>query len=351
MVDTLNQVVAIDPATQRVSARLNLPGRPSGAAIGPGGVIYVAAEDAAEVWVVEPGAGVVRSRIPVGSRPTGVALSADGGKAHVTNRGDGTVAVLDVPTRPVVATIQVGQDPVALAFAARASQSATPTLAATTAKPTPTPTLVPTPTPLPRDAPPPERLPPGTVKETFVPGAKFPAAMAFAPDGRLFYAELRTGKIRIVQNGVLLPDPFDQFAVAGQSETGLLGLVLDPNFAKSHYVYVFYTQVAGGRTQSGGSNGPNQLVRLTEVNGKGTNPLPILRDLPSGAVHNAGTLRFGPDGKLYVTIGEVGNGDNFQDLDTLAGKILRINPDGSIPDDNPFVGQSGKHPAIWVVGH
>jgi plastocyanin len=91
-------------------------------------------------------------------------------------------------------------------------------------------------------------------------------------------------------------------------------------------------------------------VRLTDVENKGTNLTPILRDLPSGPIHNSGTLRFGPDGKLYVSIGDNDHGANAQDLSTLAGKILRVNPDGSIPSDNPFVGQDGKQPAIWAYG-
>src|SRR6185437_12274943 len=102
----------------------------------------------------------------------------------------------------------------------------------------------------------------------------------------LFYAERQTGKSRIVKNGALLPDPFYQFAVAGGPETGLLSLTLDPSFATNHYVYVFYTSVAGGGTQSGGANGPNEVVRLTDVNDKGTHLSPILRDLPSGRIHN-----------------------------------------------------------------
>jgi plastocyanin len=77
---------------------------------------------------------------------------------------------------------------------------------------------------------------------------------------------------------------------------------------------------------------------------------PILPDLPSGPIHDSGTIRFGPDGKLYVSIGDNDQGSNAQDLGTLAGKILRVNPDGSIPSDNPFVGQDGKQGAIWSYG-
>jgi len=98
--------------------------------------------------------------------------------------------------------------------------------------------------------------------------AEFPVAMAFAPDGTLFYNELHTGKIRVVQNGTLATDPFYQFKVSGQPETGLIGLALDPNFTQNHYVYVFYTSVPEGQ-DSGGPNGPNEVVRLTDVANKG----------------------------------------------------------------------------------
>ncbi|MBI2939210.1 MAG: PQQ-dependent sugar dehydrogenase [Chloroflexi bacterium] len=347
LVDTLNQLVGVDATTQQVASRLPLPGRPASAAIGPGGVVAVTAGDADEVWIVELATGAIAARVRVGSRPAGVAFSTDGGRVYVASSGDDTLTVIDVPTRRVVATVPVGPEPVAVTFAGPVNRSVTPT--PTSGKPSPTPTMVPTPTPLPRGAFV-ERLPPGTVKEVFVPGAEFSAAMAFAPDGRLFYAELRTGKIRVVERGTLRLEPFYDFAVAGQPETGLLGIAVDPDFARNHYLYAFYTSVADGGTSDGPTNGPNHVVRLTDVNGKGTDLTPIISDLPSGQVHNGGSLRFGPDGKLYVTVGETGDMGLSQDLSSPAGKILRVNPDGSIPTDNPFVGQTNRYAAIWASG-
>ena len=347
VVDTLNQLVTIDLSTQQVSSRIALPGRPTGGAINSKGEIFIAGGDAGDVWVVDRSTGLIGDAIRVGAQPSAVAFSGDGHWAYVANLGSGTLSVIDVARRRVATSIKVGNAPTAVAFAADVSRSAATIQSSTQPSTTRSrlPTVVPTATPWPQNAPPPQHLPPGTMKETFVPRADFPVAMAFAPDGRLFYAEFQTGRIRIVQNGVLLPDPFYTFSVAHQPETGLLGLALDPNFAQNHYVYVFYTQQAPG-----GLTGPNQVVRLTEVNGKGTHLTPILRDLPSGPVHNAGRLRFGPDGKLYVSVGETDHMGNSQNLGSLAGKILRINPDGSIPKDNPFVGQRGKQPAIWAYG-
>src|SRR5207248_5092029 len=143
----------------------------------------------------------------------------------------------------------------------------------------------------------------------------WPVSIAFAPDGTLFYNELHTGKIRVVRNGTLLSDPFYEFKVSGEPEAGLIGLVLDPDFQTNHYVYVFYTSVPDDQ-DTGGPNGPNEVVRLTDVSDKGTQLTTILRHLPSGPIHNSGTLRFGPDGKLYVSLGDNDHGANAQDLTT-----------------------------------
>jgi YVTN family beta-propeller protein len=287
----------------------------------------------------------------VGAKPAAVAVSLDGSRVYVATRDDNSLAVVDIRTHHISSRIPVGTDPVAiLVTASKPPVGSTPTpTSATVAHPTGTPTIVPTPTPLPDNVSPPEHMPSGTVSDAFVPGAEFPVTFAFAPDGRLFYNELRSGKIRVIQNGTLLPDPFYQFKVSGQPEAGLIGLTLDPDFATNHYVYVFYTSVTEDQ-DNGGPNGPNQLVRLTDVANVGTSLTPILTDLPSGPIHNSGTLQFGPDGKLYVSIGDNDHGANSQDLGTMAGKLLRVNADGSVPADNPFVGQDGVQPAIWAYG-
>jgi YVTN family beta-propeller protein len=349
--DTTNEVIGIDTTTQQIVARLALPGRPSGAAVGPDGKLYITGGEAGQLWPVDPDMTEVGAPILVGNQPGAVAVSLDGARVYVADRGDNSLAVIDARRNQISSRIPVGKDPVAVLVApGRPAADSTPTpKPVEAAHPTATPSLVPTATPLPEGASPPEHMPPGAASDTFLSDAAYPAAMAFSPDGRLFYNELHNGKIRIVQNGALLPEPFYQFKVAGQPETGLIGLALDPNFSQNHYVYVFYTSVPDGQ-DNGGPNGPNQVVRLTDVANKGTDLTPILRDLPSAPIHNSGTLRFGPDGRLYVSIGDNDQGSNAQDLGTLAGKILRVNSDGSIPDDNPFVGQAGKQPAIWAYG-
>ena len=349
--DTINQVITVDTGSQAITSRLTLPARPSAAAIGSDGTLYVASGDSGQLWPVSPDMTQVGEPIQVGGHPAAVGVSFDGARVYVATRGDNSLAVVDVQSKQVSSRIPVGKDPVSILVApGRPPAGSTPTpTEVPAAHPTATPTIVPTPTPLPEGALPPEHMPSGAAGETFVPDAEFPVSFVFAPDGTLFYNELHSGKIRIVRNGTLLPDAFYQFKVAGQPETGLIGLTLDPNFTQNHYVYVFYTSVPEGQ-DNGGPNGPNEVVRLTDVADKGADLTYIMRDLPSGPIHNSGTIHFGPDGKLYVALGDNDQGSNAQDLGAIAGKILRVNPDGSIPDDNPFVGQEGKQPAIWAYG-
>jgi aldose sugar dehydrogenase len=354
LLDTLNQVVAIDTTTLAIAHRLDLPGHAIAAAVGPDGTVFIAGGDTSgEMWVVEPSATDIRSRVPIGGRPIGLAIGADGTSLYVADSATGTLTVFSTDTIQVTRTIPLPSTPLSVVDARSSTSgqqlSAAPAAAAGLT-PTPTPTLVSTPTPLPEGARQPDHLPADAIAEPFVSGAEIPVAVAFAPDGRLFYNELRTGKIRVVQNGTLLPDPFYQFLVADQPESGLLGLTLDPDFQDNHYVYAFFTSVRVDGKNGGRTSGPNEVFRLTDVNNKGTELTPVLRDMPSGDIHNAGTLRFGPDGKLYVSLGDNDNGTYAQDLNTLPGKILRVNPDGSIPDDNPFVGDADRQAAIWAFG-
>ncbi len=162
--------------------------------------------------------------------------------------------------------------------------------------------------------------------ETFVGGLNFPVTLAFAPDGRLFFNELTTGRVRIIQNGNLLAQPFAELTVETSGERGLLGLAFDPQFASNGFVYMLYSDPAG----------VHRVVRFTEASGQGTLPVVIVDNLPSNTVHNGGNIRFGPDGRLYITAGDSGNPANAQDTNSRAGKILRYNADGSVPVDNPY---------------
>jgi glucose/arabinose dehydrogenase len=173
-------------------------------------------------------------------------------------------------------------------------------------------------------------------------GLNGPSGFDIAPDGRIFVLE-RSGLIKIVKNGQLLPTPFADLPSEATGDRGLIGIAFDPDFGVSnHYVYFYYT----------GHDLLNHLVRFNADTDVGTEgPLELFRtSSPSQLLHVGGTIRFGPDGKLYFAVGDNGNGSNAQDLSNPHGKILRINTDGSIPDDNPFVGQPGKLGAIWAYG-
>jgi len=144
-----------------------------------------------------------------------------------------------------------------------------------------------------------------------------------------------------VENDALQPEPFVELEVvrlSGYSEHGLLGLAIHPNFSVNHYVYVFRSV-----PDSDGSPLKQQVLRFTESDGRGIEMTIILDDLPvgPGCCHNGGRLAFGPDGKLYVSLGDAQSSELAQEVGRLNGKILRVNPDGSLPAGpagNPFPG-------------
>jgi glucose/arabinose dehydrogenase len=188
-------------------------------------------------------------------------------------------------------------------------------------------------------------LPSGFVETTFATGLSSPTAMDFAPDGRLFVC-LQGGTLRVIKNGAQLPTPFLTLTVDSAGERGLLGIAFDPNFATNNFLYVYYTVP--------GSIAHNRVSRFT-ANGDvaAANSEMVILDLDnlSGAGnHNGGAIHFGPDGKLYIAVGENANGSNSQTLANLLGKVLRINKDGTIPTDNPFFNTSGARKEIWALG-
>lgn len=171
-------------------------------------------------------------------------------------------------------------------------------------------------------------------------------AMTFDSTGRLFFTE-KSGKVRLLVNRQLVSTPVISFDVDTCSERGLLGIALDPAFNTNHYVYVYYTANSGS---SCGST-TNRVVRFTEVNGIGRNRRTIFTSPAVGAGnHNGGNLQFGPDGKLYISVGDDSIAANSQNLSVKNGKIHRINADGSIPTDNPFYGQQGVVQSIFAYG-
>ena len=189
-------------------------------------------------------------------------------------------------------------------------------------------------------------VPSGLSENVIASGLSVPTSLEIAPDGRVFVTQ-QDGTIWIIKDDVLQEQPFARFNVRAVGEQGLVGITLDPNFATNHYVYIYYTA--------------NEAIihnRLSRLTASGDQMLPgsevALLDLPDVGTaiwHVAGALRFGPDGKLYISVGDHQNSALAQSLNAPTGKILRLNPDGSIPPDNPFYNQtSGSNRAIWAYG-
>jgi len=179
--------------------------------------------------------------------------------------------------------------------------------------------------------------------ETVVGGLQVPWSIVWAPDGRMIFTE-RVGRVRVFENGKLKPEPlFTVPDVEPSGESGLMSIALHPQFASNHFLYLSYAYAGDGKRV--------RVVRYRETpNGFADQKL-IIEDIPAAQFHAGCRLRFGPDGKLYITTGDATQRDLAQRLDSLAGKILRVNDDGSLPADNPFVGQQNGRPEIWSYGH
>ena len=187
---------------------------------------------------------------------------------------------------------------------------------------------------------------PAGFTETSISGLSNPTAMELAPDGRIFVCE-QGGALRVIKNGVLLSTPFLTLSVDANGERGLLGIAFDPNFASNNFLYVYYTVPSTPRH--------NRVSRFTangDVVVPGSETIILeLNDLSSATNHNGGAIHFGPDGKLYVGVGENANKVNAQTLSNMLGKVLRINSNGTIPTDNPFFNTAtGNNRSIWALG-
>ncbi len=200
----------------------------------------------------------------------------------------------------------------------------------------------------------------GQTLRPFVSGLHKPVDFVADPtDDARFYVVEQSGRVRVVENAELLSEPFfevdrSNFNAEGW-EQGLLGMALDPNFAENKRFYLNFT----------GKTGATHIVRLVAENAHRADAVSqtlILTFAQPWANHNGGSLRFGPDGMLWIGTGDGGAANdpqgNGQNLGTLLGKMLRIDVSGqpvegkayAVPKDNPFVGKEGARPEIWAYG-
>jgi aldose sugar dehydrogenase len=173
-------------------------------------------------------------------------------------------------------------------------------------------------------------------REVVATGLEIPWGVAFRGDDEIFLGE-RGGRIRVVRDGELVAEPVAEIQVVAEGEAGLLGLAMHPD---EPLLYAYYTHPTGA----------NRIVRFpVEEGGPAGVTLGeeevVLDGIPAARIHDGGRIAFGPDGMLYATTGDTGEPARSAELDSLAGKILRIDPEGSAPGDNP------RDSPVWSWGH
>lgn len=184
-------------------------------------------------------------------------------------------------------------------------------------------------------------LPDNTRVDTYKRDLAFPVDMAWVKGTKkLFFTEKNTGKVRVVQEGRLLDRACVNLDVNAEGERGALGITLHPNFKSNHFLYVFYTNA---------SPLESRVTRFTVRDNRCRDPRRIMTTTAASGYHIGGQLEF-VGGKLFVSTGEAHNPSAAQDVDNRLGKILRYNPDGSIPKRNPFSRQGDRNP-VWSYGH
>lgn len=262
----------------------------------------------------------------------GIVACAGGGGATPAAKAPAPASTVAAPTVAAPTVIAPGAAP-----KAGATSPIPPTVAPKTTTPT-TPTVASKATTAASPPAAPKNATPQT--EVVVSGLDTPWAIDFAPDGRWFISE-RAGRIRIVKDGKLQPEPWMTLPVTETGESGLLGIALDPQFAQNRFVYAAYTYRANNRLE-------NRVVRLREdpATGKGVLDKTLVDAVPSNTTHSGGRVRFGPDGKLYWTMGDAQQQPQAQEPASLLGKVHRMNGDGTIPADNPF-----PNSMVYSIGH
>jgi aldose sugar dehydrogenase len=178
--------------------------------------------------------------------------------------------------------------------------------------------------------------------ETVIGNLEVPWSIVWAPDGRMIFTE-RPGRLRVFENGRLRAEPMLTLNdVESRGEAGLMSIALHPQFSSNHLLYLSYAYTSNDLYV--------RVVQYRETPSSLTDRKVIIENIPAARAHAGCRLRFGPDGKLYITTGDSTNRELAQQLNSLAGKILRLNDDGTVPRDNPFVGRADARPEIWAYG-
>ena len=161
----------------------------------------------------------------------------------------------------------------------------------------------------------------GFQSEVVADNLNIPWAMDFLPNNTMIFTQRGGNVSLLIDNGVV---NIGNINVTANGESGLLGIAVDPQFSQNNYIYLFYT-----------SNNGNRVSRFV-LNDQLQNETVLIDGIPSGTIHNGGRIKFGPDGKLFITTGDANNRTSSQDLNSLSGKVLRINKDGTVPSDNQY---------------
>lgn len=180
--------------------------------------------------------------------------------------------------------------------------------------------------------------PPGIRVDLWVEGLEIPWSLVFLDEQTALVSE-RPGRIRLIREGVLRETPYMEINVHHSGEGGLMGLAVHPEFPRKPFIYAMYTYREDGSTF-------NKVVKLEAGEDFAVFSSTVIDRIPGGRFHNGGRIAFGPDGYLYIATGEIFRAELAQDLESLGGKVLRVDEAGNIPDDNPFPGSP-----VFSYGH